>query len=345
VRFIAVLALAAATVLGTVAPASAQDGGDGFEVLVYTRTTGFRHASIPFGIQMVEQLGADNGFEVEATEDPTRFRDDVLADFDVIVFLNTTGEVMDDEGRAAMQRFVEAGGGYVGIHSAADTEYDWRFYGRLFAGAYFKNHPIQQPGTIVREDADHPSTAHLPDEWQLPFEEFYAFQRNPRPDVHVLLTIDEDSYGQDPNTSNLPDSPTFPEGETGTMGDHPMAWCHDVGAGHAWYTALGHEIVMYEMPEFRQHVLGGILTAAGRVDADCPPGRLQGSAGDDAGAESGRDDRRGDVRDDDGRGAVAGDDAERAVAAGPGLPDTGVGVVPVIGALIAAGAVWMRRRR
>jgi uncharacterized protein len=264
------LGLTALLALGVSLPgATASVSEDEESVLVFSRTAGFRHASIEIGIEALRSLGAEHGFAVEATEDPAVFTDEALAAFDAVVWLNTTGDVLDAEQRAAFERYVRGGGAWVGVHSAADTEYTNDFYERLLGGARFLAHPVQQPGLLLKEPPDHPSTAHLPEQWQLPFEEYYSFTASPRPNVRVLLSIDEDSYDQDPNTSNLPDSPTFPEGVSGVMGDHPMAWCHDVDAGRAWYTALGHEAYLYLLPEYRQHLLGGILTAVGRVPADC----------------------------------------------------------------------------
>ncbi len=245
------------------------DAGE-FRVLVYTRTGGFRHRSIPDGIEAFRSLGAENGFGVDATEDPTAFTDDNLARYKVLAFVNTTGTIVDTaEQRGAIERFIQGGGGFVGIHSAADTEYDWPFYGQL-VGAYFKNHPLQQYAAMITEAPDHPATAHFPERWTI-YDEFYSFQSNPRENVRVLLSIDEGSYLQSPNTSNLPTSPTFPIGESGAMGDHPMSWCHDRLGGRAWYSALGHAPYLYTYSEYRQFLLNGILTAARRVEADCAP--------------------------------------------------------------------------
>lgn len=274
-RFLTVsaIALVAACSSGGSAPVAAPGPGSDtgeFRVLVFTRTAGFRHTSIPVAIEGIRSLGAENGFAVDATEDPAEFTDANLARYKVVAFVNTTGTVLDTpEQRAAMERHLARGGGFVGVHSAADTEYEWPFYGEL-VGAYFKNHPVQQVGTFVNEAPDHPSTAHLPARWSI-FDEFYAFQRSPREHVRVLLSIDESSYLQDPNTSHLPNSPDFPEGTTGTMGDHPMSWCHDRLGGRAWYTELGHSEYLYVEPQYRQHLLNGILTAARRVAADCSP--------------------------------------------------------------------------
>jgi uncharacterized protein len=365
-RFALLLATACVLVTGpgaataeTPTPAADADGENAsFAVLVYTRTTDFRHVSIPDGIAAVEELGEEHGFEVEATEDPDAFTDENLARFDAVMFLLTTGDVLEPEGREALERHVRAGGGWVGVHSAADTEYDWDFYGELLAGAYFHSHPVQQPGRVVVEDTGHPSTSHLGDEWLIPFEEFYSFVANPRGQVRVLLSIDEDTYQQDPNTTHIPRSPEMPEGESGVMGDHPMAWCHEVDEGHAWYTAFGHEGYLYRTDEFREHLLGGILTAAGQLEADCTPQEVaaEDATGDDdpaTGAESSEDV-------DEGTGAEGGTGAEPdgspgptggEVAAGadggPMLPATGGGPLqPGLLAMALAGglALWLRRQ-
>jgi uncharacterized protein len=240
-----------------------------FKLLIYSRTAGFRHPSIEPGIQAVRQLGADNGFAVDATEDPAQFTPQNLAQYEVVMFLNTTLDVLGPAEEAAFEQYIRGGGSFVGVHSAADTEHDWPFYGEL-VGAYFQAHPVlNQPGVLRVEDEGHPSTAHLPRPWQIPFEEFYSFSSNPRGAVRVLLSIDEESYRQEPNTSCDPRGPTFPQGFSGVMGDHPMSWCHDTFAGRAWYTALGHEIYLYFTPDYQQHLLNGILTAARRVPASC----------------------------------------------------------------------------
>jgi uncharacterized protein len=266
-----VAALVAALCGALAGPAVAR-AQEELDVLVFSRTTGFRHLSIPFGIEAIREIGAANGFTVEATEDPAQFTTPNLERFEVVVFLSTTGTVLDDPQRRAFMRYVRRGGGYVGIHSAADTEYEWPFYGSL-VGAYFLSHPLQQSATIVNEGPDHPATAHLEPRFTT-FDEFYSFRTNPRENVRVLLSIDESTYSPDPNTTNLPGgTPT-----SGVMGDHPMSWCHDFRrprggkrGGRAFYTALGHENYLYELDWFREHLLGGILTAARAVRANCRP--------------------------------------------------------------------------
>lgn len=226
--------------------------GDGiFSALIFSKTAGFRHDSIPNGIKAISELAADKGFNADASEDSKLFTDEVLANYAVVIFLCTSGTILNDEQKAAFQRFIEGGNGFVGIHSASDTEYDWAWYGDL-VGAYFASHPQIQPASIQVEDREHPSTADLPAIWKRT-DEWYNFQTNPRGSVHVLMTMDESTY------------------EGGKMGDdHPIAWCHDVaGGGRSWYTALGHTEESYSEPLFRQHLLGGIMTAAGAWPADC----------------------------------------------------------------------------
>lgn len=217
-------------------------------VLVFSRTAGYRHESIETGVAMLRELGKAHGFTVEHSEDPAVFVSGDLGRFAAIVWLNTTGDALDDAGQAAFQRYVEGGGGYVGIHAASDTEHDWPWYGELLGcGAWFKNHPPIQDARIVTRDREHPSTKHLEASFTVR-DEWYNFDANPAPCVHVLLALDESSYMVGP----------------GAMGDeHPIAWQRTQGAGRVWYTGLGHRNELYADPAFREHVLGGIRWAGG----------------------------------------------------------------------------------
>jgi type 1 glutamine amidotransferase len=247
-------------------PAAAATEKDGFRVLVYSRTTGFRHISIAPGVEAIRELGEANRFGVDATEDPSAFTRRNLRRYAAVIFLNTTGTVLERPQKRAFRRYVERGGGFAGIHSAADTGHEWPFYDRL-VGALFLSHPLQQFAWFENEAPDHPATAHL-DPRFLTFDEFYSFKRNPRPGVRVLLSIDESTYFPDPNTTYLPGN----EPVTGVMGDHPMSWCHRVRRGKSFYTALGHEPYLYSIGWYRRHILGGILTAARATPATCRPG-------------------------------------------------------------------------
>jgi cytochrome c len=220
-----------------------------FAVLVFSKTSAFRHDSIPQGIAAIEALGADHGFSVDSTEDATRFTDTELARYKVVVFLSTTGDILDPGQKAVFERYIRSGGGYVGIHSASDTEYQWAWYGRL-VGAYFASHPVIQRATVRIEDPSHPSTKGLPAAWERT-DEWYNFRSNPRGAAHILATVDETTYSG------------------GKMGaDHPIAWCQQIDGGRGWYTAMGHTSESYAEPLFRLHLLGGIESAAG-VAADC----------------------------------------------------------------------------
>ncbi|WP_432052398.1 ThuA domain-containing protein [Streptomyces xiamenensis] len=247
---VAVLAVLALLLAGGPATAHPDSADDTFHALVFSKTAGFRHDSIPAGIAAIEQLGAENGFEVTATEDAAVFNDEDLARYAVVIWLSTTGDVLDDTQQAAFERYIEGGGGYAGVHAAADTEYGWPWYGGL-VGSWFAGHPAPQDASIKVEDHAHPSTAHLPVRWER-HDEWYDYSPNPRGDVHVLASLDEDTY------------------TGGNMGDeHPISWCHDYSGGRAWYTGLGHTIESFAEPEFLEHLLGGITTAAGVVPADC----------------------------------------------------------------------------
>jgi cytochrome c len=243
----------AAPIQAPAAPAVPQaQVADPFDVLVFSKTAGFRHDSIPAGIIAIQQLGAANNFTVDTTEDAAAFTDANLAKYEVVVWLSTTGDVLNADQQAAFQRYIEAGGGYAGVHAAADTEYDWAWYGSL-VGAYFTSHPAQQQATIKVEDPAHPSTAGLPAQWSR-FDEWYNYRTNPRGKVHVLTSLDETSYTPG----------------TGAMGaDHPFSWCQDYDGGRSWYTGAGHTIESYSDPLFLKHLLGGIQSAAGVVKSDC----------------------------------------------------------------------------
>jgi type 1 glutamine amidotransferase len=220
------------------------------QVLVFSKTAGFRHDSIPAGIAAIRSLGRANGFSVSATEDAKTFTPRRLRRFDAVVFLSTSGDVLAPRQQRAFRSFVRHGGGWVGVHSAGDTEYDWHFYGRLL-GAYFQSHPAIQAATIDVVDRSHPSTRPLPARW-MRTDEWYDFRSNPRGAVDVLATLDESTYSG------------------GTMGtDHPIAWCHPFKGGRAWYTAGGHTSESYSEPLFRRHLLGGILWAAGLAKGNC----------------------------------------------------------------------------
>lgn len=213
-------------------------------ILVFSKTTGYRHSSIPQGIAAITKLGQENGFEVDTTENADYFNEDSLSRYAAVVFLHTTGDLLNQYQEADFERYIQSGGGYVGIHAAADAEYDWGWYGRL-AGAYFESHPEQQVAKVLVKDSTNISTKHLPHVWERK-DEWYNF-KNLNPEVHVLLTIDEKSYHGGKNGDN-----------------HPMAWYHDFDGGRAFYTELGHTEESFVEENYLKHLLGGLQYAIGK---------------------------------------------------------------------------------
>ncbi|MFE4963344.1 ThuA domain-containing protein [Streptomyces sp. NPDC056660] len=208
-------------------------------LLLHTRTTGYRHDSIPDAVAAVREF---TDVDVDATEDPAAL-EQPLDGYAAVVFLSTSGEILTPAGRARLAAHVEAGGGFAGVHAAACTEYDWPYYGELL-GARFDRHPEYQPGRALVEDHEHPATRQLPAVWDFT-DEWYDFRDNPRGRVRVLLRADESSY------------------DGGAMGDdHPLAWCREQGAGRVFYTALGHAREAYRDPAFLAHLHGGLAWAA-----------------------------------------------------------------------------------
>ncbi|MEZ4824821.1 MAG: ThuA domain-containing protein [Bacteroidia bacterium] len=222
---------------------SCDTGGGKVRLLVFSKTKGFRHASIETGIKAIQELGLSQGYEVVATEDASIFTDENLRDFSAVIFLNTTMDVLDYYQQADFERYIQSGGGFVGIHAATDTEYEWPWYNHL-VGAYFASHPKIQEAKLVVVDKNHPSTQMLPDEWTRT-DEWYNF-KDFNEDVHVLVKIDESSY------------------EGGKMGEfHPMAWYHEFDGGRSFYTEFGHTEESYQEDMYLQHLLGGIQYAIG----------------------------------------------------------------------------------
>ncbi|HUR12534.1 MAG TPA: ThuA domain-containing protein, partial [Flavitalea sp.] len=217
-------------------------------VLVFIKTKGYYHESIPTGAGAIIQLGKQNGFAADSTSDASVFTEERLRQYNVIVFLSTTMNVLNADQQVAFERFIQAGGGFVGIHAATDTEYDWPWYNKL-VGAYFLSHPRQQKATIRVTDKNHPATSFLPDTWER-FDEWYNF-KNVQPDITVLAWLDETTY------------------QGGSMGDnHPFAWYHDFDGGHAFYTEGGHTKESYSDSLFLRHLLGGIRYAMGSLSDD-----------------------------------------------------------------------------
>ncbi|WKN30417.1 ThuA domain-containing protein [Porifericola rhodea] len=216
------------------------------KVLVFSKTAAFRHNSIETGIEAIRKLGEQHNFSIKATEDASVFTTDKLEDYAAIIFLNTTGDVLNDEEQMKMEEYIQSDGGYVGIHAAADTEYEWSWYGKL-VGAYFNGHPGNpnvREATLNVLNHEHLSTEGLPANWQRK-DEWYNY-KDINEQNEVLIKIDESTY------------------EGGTNGDnHPMAWYKEYDGGRAFYTGGGHTKETYAEPLFLQHLLGGIQYAMG----------------------------------------------------------------------------------
>lgn len=226
-------------------PAQKVAGGTPARVLVFSRTAGFRHDSIPVTIDTLRTLGAQSGLTVDATEDATFFDDATLARYAAVVFAQTTREVLDPTQQAAFERYVANGGGFMGVHAAADSGYTWPWYGDL-VGAWFARHPDGlQTVRVVFENGSGPAGVR---DWRVT-DEIYDYRRNPRPQVRVIASVDPASH------------------PSGGMGDdHPIAWCHTNAGGRAWYTGLGHDAALFADQVFRAHLQRGLLWSTRRSD-------------------------------------------------------------------------------
>ena len=211
-------------------------------VLVFTKTAGFRHDAIPTAVATLTALANDAGMVADHSEDAQAFTAGNLARYRVVVFASTTGDVLDDTQQAAMESFIRGGGGFVGVHAAADTEYDWPWYGRL-VGAYFKHHPPGLQSTHVQPERDgEPVGAR----WPIT-DEVYDYRANPRAQVRVVASVEEQEY------------------DGGQMGaDHPITWCHAFDGGRSWYTGLGHDEKVYADKNALAQLARGLRYAAGR---------------------------------------------------------------------------------
>lgn len=207
-------------------------------VLIFSKTEGFRHESIPKGVETVTNLLHAEGISTVHSEDSDYFCADSLQQFDAVIFLSTTGNLFNAEQKAAFQKFIRSGKGFVGIHAASDTEFEWPWYGEL-VGGYFTQHPDVQKAKIDVVDKTHESTAHLPDVWWHK-DEWYDF-KDVQPDLNIIMTLDEESY------------------TGGTMGEfHPIAWFREFDGGRTFYTGLGHTDESFDIANFQRHIVGGV---------------------------------------------------------------------------------------
>ncbi len=222
-------------------------------VLVFSKTTGFRHESISSGLKMLYDHSKKQNWIITATENSGLFTDGFLSNFDVVVFMNPTGDAIDNNGQTAFEKFMKSGKGFVGIHAAADCEYEWPFYGNL-VGGYFKTHPESQEATVVFEKSDHP--AMKPFEGMksyTTFDEWYTFKENPRSKVKVLATLDEASIKKSDN-------------DDFRMGDHPIIWWNDKDGIRSFYTGFGHTHEAFQDKYIIEHIKNAINWAANRIN-------------------------------------------------------------------------------
>lgn len=252
--FLATLLLVA----GAFGALAAEDDGNPIRILMFTKTAGFRHGSIETAKTVMSRMAEAHGWVLTITEDASFFTDENLSRYDVVMFVSTTGSVLDQPyQREALMRFIQRGGGFVGVHAASDAHYEWDWYGDL-VGAYFAGHPPgTQFATTVIENHQHPSTAHFGPTFSVN-DEWYFWNRNPRPNVTVLMSLDRTSH---PTLANW--------GGHDPTGDHPITWCQSYQGGRSWYTALGHNDAVWEHPSFQQMLVGAIEWAAYRVGGDC----------------------------------------------------------------------------
>lgn len=215
------------------------------KILVFSKTMGFKHASIPTGIAAIQKLGSENGFAVDTTKNADLFNDENLKQYSAIVFLSTTMNVLDHNQEAAFERYIQSGGGFVGIHAAADCEYDWGWYNKL-VGAQFLSHPAGTPeANFIIKDNSFIATQHFTDSVWTRSDEIYNY-KNINPDVNVIMTVDESSYEGGQNGEN-----------------HPFSWYHEFDGGRAFYTGAGHTEESFSEELFLKHILGGIQYAIG----------------------------------------------------------------------------------
>jgi type 1 glutamine amidotransferase len=235
------LALALCLFLATIFCGIAQD--QKINVLVFSKTVGFRHNSISSGLKMLSDLAQERKWVLTATENSDLFTPEFLKTFDVVVFLNPTMDVLNEQQQKAFESFMAKGKGFVGIHAATDCEYEWAWYGQL-TGAYFKTHPRGQVGTVIFENTDHPSMVPFKGmQTYRTFDEWYSFKENPRAKVHVLARLDETSL----------DAETLKD-DKWKMGDHPLIWYQEIDNSRSFYTVFGHTPEAFQDLKIKEHI-------------------------------------------------------------------------------------------
>lgn len=223
-----------------------------FKALLVTTTKGWHHESLHYGVVALKELGVKNYFDVVLFEDPNAFTDKYLEQFQVLILLNTTGDILDSAQQKVMERFIRSGKGFVGIHSASDTEYGWDWYAKL-VGRMFKIHPVTQTAKLNILDSTFPGLQGFSNN-KLWTDEFYEFGPEKVSGLNYILAVDESTY-----------DPRVQWGEKKGIGMgklHPLAWYHNYDGGRSFYTALGHLPAIYSDAAFLNHIYAGILWAA-----------------------------------------------------------------------------------
>lgn len=219
-------------------------------VLVFNKTNGFRHeAAIPVADRVFSELANEQGWDVCVTDDAGVYDTDTLRKFQLVVWNNVSGDVLTQTQRAALQQWIESGGGWIGVHGAGgDLEYDWQWYVDDVLRAQFHGHtldPHMQDADLLVSNPAVSLTAHLPARWRVPNEEWYAFANNPRErGCEILLTIDRNSY--------ITKGEIAPNWNDSMAGEHPQVWRHRQGQGRVFYSAIGHQPETYALPEYRE---------------------------------------------------------------------------------------------
>lgn len=226
--------------------------GQQFKAMVFTKVAGFHHTSVNEGVDALRKLASRNEFSLDWHQNANKFNEENLAKYDVVIFLMTTGDILNEKQQTAFEKFIQSGKGFVGIHTASDTEYDWPWYNQL-VGRMFQIHPRKQTAMIKVEDRNFPGMQLMPDSrWWT--DEWYQFGEEKANNLNYLVTVDESTY----------DAKTKRGGNVNEgMGDfHPISWYHDHDGGRSFYTAMGHIASTYEDAIFLEHIYGGIFWAA-----------------------------------------------------------------------------------
>lgn len=235
-------------------------------VLVFSKTNAFRHIEgIPAGNRAIEGIARQQGWGFYATENGALFNAADLARFDAVVFHSATGDMLSDEQQQAFQKWLQAGGGWLGIHAAGDDSHaDWPWYVDNLVGAKFTAHilgPQFQRATVILENQEHPALQGIPDIWQHA-EEWYSWERSPRENgFTVLATLDEGSY--------TPVQKFMGRERDLRMGDHPVVWSNCVGNGRSLYLAMGHQAEAFEQPQVRKLINNALSWLMGQAADNC----------------------------------------------------------------------------